>query len=91
MNKLFAPFSIIIGLVAGTIAKRIFTKVWGEIRDEEPPSPDVREFTVKQLIPALIVEGAIARLVRGLVDNGLRHAWAGSMGVWPGDEHPDPE
>lgn len=36
-----------------------------------------------------LVEGALARLVRGLVDHGSRHAWARSTGEWPGEEQPD--
>jgi len=40
---------------------------------------------------ALVVEGAIFRLVRGLTDHGARHAFAGATGTWPGEERPDPE
>ena len=40
---------------------------------------------------ALLVEGAIFRLVKGLTDHGARRAFAGATGTWPGDEAPDPE
>jgi hypothetical protein len=44
-----------------------------------------------KLLVALLVEGAIARFVRGLVDHGLRRGWATLTGGWPGEERPEPE
>jgi hypothetical protein len=44
---------------------------------------------VVQLLVALLVEGAIARVVRGLVDHGARHGWARLTGAWPGEERPE--
>ena len=87
----FKIVSIVAGLASGQIAKKLFIKVWGEIRDEEPPSAEHREIAIASLIVALIVEGAIARLVRGLTDHGLRRSWARSTGTWPGEERPEPE
>lgn len=91
MEKFFKPFSILVGLAAGQLSKKLFIKIWGEVRDEEPPSPEHREILLGQLAVALIVEGAIARLVRGLVDHGARHAWEKSTGEWPGELRPEPE
>ena len=85
------PFSIIIGVLAGKVATSVFTKVWGQIIDEEPPDAKHREIPYAQLVGALILEGAILKLVRGFVDHGLRHAWMRSTGEWPGDERPQPE
>jgi hypothetical protein len=45
---------------------------------------------VKMLL-ALLVEGAIARVVRGMVDHGSRHGWARLTGAWPGEERPEEE
>lgn len=91
MNALFTPISVILGLLAGQLSKRLFIFVWGKARDEEAPKPKHREIVFGQLLVALIVEGAIARLVRGLVDHGTRHAWARTVGEWPGEERPEPE
>ena len=90
MSKLFTPISLIAGLLAGQLAKKAFTFVWGKVRDEEAPHPKHREIVFGQMLVALIVEGAIMRLVRGLVDHGSRHAWARAMGAWPGEERPEP-
>jgi len=42
-----------------------------------------------KLIVALIVQGAIFRAVRGLVDHGSRHAFQKMTGSWPGEEQPE--
>jgi hypothetical protein len=89
MSKIFMPLSIGIGLAAGQVAKKIFAFVWGRVADQDAPDPKHREIDYAQLLIALIVEGAIARLVRGLVDHGSRHGWARLMGEWPGEERPE--
>jgi hypothetical protein len=91
MSKLFLPISIVAGLAAGQIAKKLFAFAWGQVADEEAPDAKHREIVLGQLVAALVLEGAIAKLVRGLTDHGLRHAWARSVGEWPGEERPEPE
>ena len=58
--------------------------MWGLIDDEEPPSPEHREFSWPKLIAALVLEGAIFRLVKGLADHGSRSSFAKITGAWPG-------
>lgn len=91
MKILFMPISIVAGLVAGQIGKKIFDAVWGLVDDEEAPEPKHREIPVGKLVLALLVQGAIFRVVRGMADHGLRHAFAKSTGSWPGEEEPDKE
>jgi hypothetical protein len=38
---------------------------------------------------ALILEGAIFRLLRGLFDHGARRGFARMTGSWPGEESPE--
>jgi hypothetical protein len=91
VSKLFTPIGVVVGLVAGQISKKIFDKVWGLIKDEEAPRPKHREVPLATLVIALLVEGAIARVVRGMVDHGTRHGWAQLTGEWPGEERPEEE
>jgi Protein of unknown function (DUF4235) len=91
MSKLFMPISIVAGLLAGQIAKKLFAFTWGRFADAEAPDPKHREIALGQLVAALVLEGAIAKLVRGMADHGLRHAWANRVGEWPGEERPEPE
>jgi hypothetical protein len=91
MTKLlFVPVSVIGGLFAGLIGKKTFEALWGAIDDQEAPDPQHRDVSVTKLIPALMLEGAIFRAVRGLFDHGARQAFQKLTGTWPGDEHPEP-
>jgi uncharacterized membrane protein (DUF106 family) len=91
MKFVFTPFSLALGLLAGIVARKIFEQIWGLIDKDEPPHPKHREFAWSKLIAALIIEGAIFRLVKGLTDHGARSGFARLSGSWPGEEAPEPE
>jgi Protein of unknown function (DUF4235) len=86
---LFIPFSVIGGILAGIVGKKTFEALWGVVDHEEAPDPKHREISLKKLLPALILEGAIFRAVRGLFDHGTRHAFQRVTGSWPGEERPE--
>jgi hypothetical protein len=87
---LFLPFSVIGGILAGLIGKKTFEGVWRLFDDQEAPDPKHRDIPWQKLIPALLLEGAIFRAVRGLFDHGSRRAFTKLTGSWPGEERPDP-
>jgi Protein of unknown function (DUF4235) len=91
MKLIFTPISIVAGLLAGMVGKKIFEQIWGLIDEEEPPQPEHREISWPKLIAALAFEGAIFRLVKGLVDHGARTTFAKATGAWPGEERPERE
>ena len=91
MKVIFTPFSIGLGLLAGILSQKIFDRIWSAFDDEEAPDPKFREIDFVKLVPALILQGAVLRIVRGFVDHGLRRAFASSTGVWPGEEAPQPK
>ncbi len=91
MSKLvFAPFSALSGILAGVIGKKTFSALWGVIDDHEAPDPKHRETSLGKLVLALLLQGAIFRAVRGLVDHGARAAFNKLTGSWPGEKRPDP-
>lgn len=85
MTVLFRPMGLVLGLIAGMIARKIFEKSWSAARDEEAPSPEQENLEMKSLIVALLLEGAIFMLIRGLVDHGARVAFRNYTGAWPGE------
>ncbi len=91
MKLVFTPVSIVLGLIAGLIGKKIFEQIWGLIDDQEPPDAKHREISYAKLVAALVFEGAIFRLVKGLTDHGARRGFARMTGTWPGEEEPEPE
>jgi hypothetical protein len=86
MKLIFAPIGIVAGLLAGLIAQKGFDRLWAVFDEEEPPEPDQREIRYAKLIPALLIEGAVFRLTKGLVDHGVRGGFARLTGSWPGEE-----
>ena len=91
MNAVFTPIGLVVGLAAGQLSKKVFDLVWGLVDDEEAPRPRHREIPLAKMLIALVVEGAIFRVVRGLADHGSRHGWRRLTGQWPGEERPEPE
>lgn len=89
MSKiLFIPFSVISGILAGVVGRKTFEGLWSALDDQRAPDPKHREITWAKLIPALLLEGAILRAVRGLFDHGSRRAFSNLTGSWPGETRP---
>jgi hypothetical protein len=86
MKLFFAPIGIIAGLLAGMVAQKGFDRLWAVFDDEEPPEPDQRDASYPKLIAALLVEGAVFRLTKGMVDHGVRGGFARMTGTWPGEK-----
>jgi hypothetical protein len=86
MRFLFAPIGILAGLAAGFAAQKGFEKVWAIFDDQEAPEAEDREVSYPKLAVALILEGAIFRLVKGMVDRGARVGFASLTGSWPGEQ-----
>ena len=89
MKFLFLPFSIIAGLIAGQLSKKIFDGVWGLVDQEEAPEAEHKEISLVKLTLALALQGAVFRAVRGLVDHWARRGFYNVTGSWPGDEAPE--
>jgi len=90
MKIAFLPVSIASGLAAGQLSKKLFDLIWGRIDDEEAPRPKHREIEMRKLALALVIEGALFRLIKGLVDHATRRGFTRATGSWPGDERPEP-
>jgi hypothetical protein len=88
---LFLPFSILSGLLAGLLGKKLFNGIWGAFDEEEPPDSKHLEISWGKLIAAAALQGAIFRAVKEATDHGTRRAFMNLTGSWPGAERPDPE
>ena len=89
MKIAFIPISVLGGLLAGFIGQKAFDAIWGKFDEQEPPQPEHREISWAKLAIALVIEGAIFRLVKGLFDHVSRRGFARLTGTWPGEEHPE--
>jgi Protein of unknown function (DUF4235) len=86
VKVLFAPIGILAGLAAGFAAQKGFERIWAIVDDEQAPEVENREVSYPKLMLALLLEGAIFRLVKGMVDRGARISFASLTGRWPGEE-----
>ena len=86
MRVLFAPIGILAGLAAGFAAQKGFERIWAVIDEEAAPEVEDREVSYPKLVAALLIEGAVFRLVKGMVDRGARLSFASLTGSWPGEK-----
>jgi hypothetical protein len=91
MKFLFLPFSIVAGIIAGFLSKKLFEAIWGVIDQEEPPDSEHRDIDLTKMIVAEALQGAIFRATRKVVDHEARKAFQGATGTWPGEARPEPE
>jgi hypothetical protein len=91
MQKLlYKPVSVVSGILAGLLGRKLFAHLWAIADEEQPPEPQYRVSWPK-LLGALALEGAVFRLVKGAADHASRRGFAKVTGRWPGKEAPEPE
>jgi hypothetical protein len=90
-KALFIPVSIIGGLIAGAISRKILDEIWGLFDEEEPPDSKHRDIDWGKLLIAAALQGAIFRVMKEAADHYSRRAFYKTTGTWPGEERPEPE
>ena len=88
---LFTPVSILAGLAAGAVSRKLFDQIWGLVDENEPPESKHREVPWVKMLVAAAIQGAIFRGVKAATDHYSRRAFARTTGTWPGEERPEPE
>jgi hypothetical protein len=90
VKLLFRPMGVLVGLMAGMIARSTARAIWAAFDDREAPGPDQRDATYVRLVPWLLLEGALFRVVKGVADHGSRRGFERLTGRWPGEEEAEP-
>jgi hypothetical protein len=88
---LFIPVSVLGGLVAGAVARRILDRIWSLFDEEAPPDSKDRDIDWTKLAVAAVLQGAIFRLMKELSDHYTRRAFYRTTGKWPGEKKPKPD
>jgi hypothetical protein len=89
MNLLFRPVGLVAGFLAGFMARKAFDQIWLRIDDSAPPDPGERDIPKGKFVMALVLEGVIFTVTRGLVDHYSRVAFYRYTGAWPGEKKDD--
>jgi len=84
MKLLYKPFGIVMGLLSGLVASKIFSAVWGIFDKEEPPKPTTRDTSWAKVLGAAAVQGMTFKVTRSVVDRFGAKGFHFLTGVWPG-------
>lgn len=91
MTLLYKPIGLALALIAAMIGRKAFDVVWTKIADEEPPEATTRQADWPKILVVAVIQGAIFKFIRVIVDRFGAKAWKYLTGTWPGEEVPDPE
>jgi hypothetical protein len=91
MKLIYKPFGIVLGIIAGVIAKKVFEQIWGLIDKEEPPKPTTEQTSWPKVLASAAVEGLTFKVTRAAVDRAGASGYSRLTGVWPGEKAPEPE
>lgn len=91
MKLIYKPFGIVAGIVAGLLARRIFTVVWSKIDDEEPPEAKTELASWTRVLTAAALQGVTFSVTKAAVDRAGARGFEHVFGVWPGEKVPDKE
>lgn len=91
MKILYQPFGLVISLLAGILARKVFDLIWTRIDDEEPPGPTTQEAPWPKLLGATAVQGLVFALTKMAVNRGGARTFEYFTGFWPGEKKPDPK
>jgi len=86
MKILYKPFGLIVGIVAGILARQVFDSVWGHIDDRKPPKALTQESTWGKVLGAAAIEGATFAVTRAVVNRSGAKGFQWLTGIWPGEK-----
>ena len=86
MKMLYRPLSLVASILGGIIAGAVFKKIWKAVaNEEEAPRPDQPDRNWKEVATAAALQGAVAGGVRAMVDRGTLKGFEKATGVWAGE------
>jgi Protein of unknown function (DUF4235) len=82
---LYRPFGLIFSVLGGIVAGAIFKRIWGAAADEEE-APKATDATKGwgEVVVAAAAEGAVFGGVKALIDRAGATGFAHLTGAWPG-------
>jgi hypothetical protein len=86
VKLIYKPFGIVMGILGGIVARKLFNVVWGIFDEEEPPKPTTQEATWPKVFAAAAVQGVTFKIVRAAVDRSGARGFHYLTGIWPGEK-----
>lgn len=86
MKVVYKPFGLIVGLLAGILANRLFRKLWTVAsRKDEVPNATQKHAGWGEVAAAAALQGAVMKGTRAVVDRAGARGFEKATGSWPGD------
>jgi hypothetical protein len=81
----YRPVGLVGSVLAAAAASAIFKQIWRRVSDEED-APDAlqSEYSLRQILLAAAIQGAIFAVVKALIDRGGANVFQKVTGSWPG-------
>ena len=91
MKAIYRPLGIILGLLGGQIAKKVFNVLWSKFDDQEAPKATQEEVSWARVLSVAAVQGMVFQVVRAAINRGGAKGFQHLTGVWPGEKRPEPK
>jgi hypothetical protein len=91
MKLIYKPFAVVLGLLAGFLARKVFSVIWSKIDDEDPPRANTERAPWPKVLGAAALQGATFAATKAAVERSGAKSFQHLTGVWPGEKTPDRE
>ncbi|HEY6932790.1 MAG TPA: DUF4235 domain-containing protein [Marmoricola sp.] len=85
---LYRPIGIVSSVLGGLVAGAVFKQVWKYAtpgKQSDSPKALESEYTLRQVLVAAAVQGAIFAVVKAAIQRGGARMFQRATGDWPGD------
>jgi hypothetical protein len=83
---LYKPFGLVFSVLGGLVAGAVFKRVWRAVaREEDAPNATDEDKGWGEVVTAAAVQGAVFGGVKAAIDRAGATGFAHLTGAWPGD------
>jgi len=95
MNLLFKPIALVLSLIAGRLAGKLFTKIWSRFGPDDaaadgPPPPKQEDASARAVVAGAALQAAVAAGTNAAIERAGRRTVANLTGIWPGQKAAEP-
>src|SRR5581483_5745677 len=85
LKLLYKPVGLLVSVLGGLLAGALFKRLWRAIAGErDAPEAKDRDRTWREVLAAAAIQGAVFGGVKALIDRAGATGFARLTGVWPG-------
>jgi hypothetical protein len=82
---LYKPFGLVFSVLGGIVAGAVFKRIWRAVaHEEDSPSATDRQKSWREVVLAAAAQGAVFGGVKAAIDRAGATGFARVTGIWPG-------